>query len=187
MADKIIVNSKEFKKIFIKTFKVNPIVIYNPAYNKKDQFKFKNVVKKNIIYFLNVARLTNQKNHIIMLKAFKEIKHINYKLKIIGNGLEENNLKSYILRNNLQNNIQIIKNISNSIKYLKKCDAFILTSKFEGLPNVLIEAQMMKKFIISSNCPTGPKEILMNGDAGYLFKNNNYKDLKKKYNQIHSK
>ena len=54
-----------------------------------------------------------------------------------------------------------------------------MTSKFEGLPNVLIEAQMMKKFIISSNCPTGPKEILMNGDAGYLFKNNNYKDLKK--------
>ena len=43
----------------------------------------------------------------------------------------------------------------------------------------LIEAQMMKKFIISSNCPTGPKEILMNGDAGYLFKNNNHKDLKK--------
>ena len=54
-----------------------------------------------------------------MLKAFKEIKNINYKLKIIGNGLEENNLKSYILRNNLQNNIQIIKNISNSIRYLK--------------------------------------------------------------------
>ena len=114
-----------------------------------------------------------------MLKAFKEIKNINYKLKIIGNGYEENNLKQYILKNNLQNNIQIIKNISNSINYLKKCDAFILTSKFEGLPNVLIEAQIMKKFIISSNCPTGPKEILMNGDAGYLFNNNNYKDLKK--------
>ena len=120
MADKIIVNSKEFKKIFIKTFKVNPIVIYNPTYNKKDQFKFKNVIKKNIIHFLNVARLTDQKNHMIMLKAFKEIKNINYKLKIIGNGLEENNLKRYILKNNLQNNIQIVKNISNSIKYLKK-------------------------------------------------------------------
>ncbi len=179
MADKVIVNSKEFKKIFVKTFKVNPIVIYNPAYNKKDKLKFKDVTKKNIIFFLNVARLTDQKNHIIMLKAFKEIKNINYKLKIIGNGYEENNLKQYILKNNLQNNIQIIKNISNSINYLKKCDAFILTSKFEGLPNVLIEAQIMKKFIISSNCPTGPKEILMNGDAGYLFNNNNYKDLKK--------
>ena len=38
---------------------------------------------------------------------------------------------------------------------------------------------MMKKFIISSNCPTGPREILKNGNAGYLFKNNDYKDLKK--------
>ena len=51
MADKIIVNSKEFKKIFIKTFKVNPIVIYNPAYNKKDQFKFKKCCKKRYYLF----------------------------------------------------------------------------------------------------------------------------------------
>jgi len=43
---------------------------------------------------------------------------------------------------------------------------------------VLIEAQIMNKFIISSNCPTGPREILMNGKAGYLFKNNNLSDLK---------
>jgi len=48
------------------------------------------------------------------------------------------------------------------------------------LPNVLIEAQLNKKFIISSDCPSGPKEILMNGNAGYLFKNDNINDLKKK-------
>ena len=63
-----------------------------------------------------------------------------------------------------------------------KNEVFILTSRYEGLPNVLIEAQLNKKFIISSNCASGPKEILMNGKAGYLFKNNDIVDLKNKIN-----
>ena len=62
--------------------------------------------------------------------------------------------------------------------YIKKSDVFILSSLYEGLPNVLIEAQALKKIIISSNCKTGPNEILISGKAGYLFKNNNKNDLK---------
>ena len=57
------------------------------------------------------------------------------------------------------------------------CDIFILTSKYEGLPNVLLEAQYYKKYIISSNCPTGPREILLDGKAGDLFKVGDYKKL----------
>ena len=56
----------------------------------------------------------------------------------------------------------------------------ILSSKFEGLPNVLLEAQFLKKFIISTNCPTGPKEILLNGRAGDLINSNNPKVLTQK-------
>ena len=58
----------------------------------------------------------------------------------------------------------------------------ILSSKFEGLPNILLEAQYLKKYIISSNCSSGPKEILMNGRAGDLFKVNDHKELAKKIN-----
>ena len=50
----------------------------------------------------------------------------------------------------------------------------------EGLPNILIEATLLKTFIISSNCETGPKEILLNGKAGGLFKVRDYKDLAQK-------
>ena len=57
----------------------------------------------------------------------------------------------------------------NAENYLSSCNLFILTSKFEGLPNVLIEAQSRNIPIISSNCPTGPKEILLNGKLGDLF------------------
>lgn len=55
----------------------------------------------------------------------------------------------------------------------------LLTSKFEGLPNVLLEALTLNKFIISSDCPTGPNEILDNGKGGFLFKVGNFTDLAK--------
>ncbi len=182
LADIVVVNSYEFKKIFFQVFNVNSEVIYNPAtnsLNKSSKFVYKPKFKK-IINFLNVGRLTYQKNQMLLLKSFNHIKHLNYKLLIIGYGSDEIKLKNYIRTNKLQNKVKIINNVSNIDPYLKKSDVFILSSIFEGLPNVLIEAQIKKKFIISSNCPTGPKEILMNGKAGYLFKNNNYLDLKSK-------
>ena len=66
-------------------------------------------------------------------------------------------------------------------KYLLKLsDVFVLSSNYEGLPNVLLEAQFFKKIIISTKCPTGPKEILLNGKAGIFFKMDDYKDLSRK-------
>ena len=77
---------------------------------------------------------------------------------------------------------------------MQKCELFILTSIYEGLPNVLLEAQCLKKFIISTRCPTGPREILMNGKVGHLFSPTNEIELankildyyinKKKYNRM---
>ena len=183
-ADKIIVNSNEFQKIFQKTFKIKPVVIYNPSVNEKLLKKYarKKGKKNKIVNFINVGRLTHQKNHILLIKALSQIKNSNYKLIIVGSGKEEINLKKYIKKNKLNKRVKIISNITNANKYYIKSDVFILTSRFEGLPNVLIEAQLNKNFIISSDCPSGPKEILLNGKAGYLFKNENIKDLKKKIN-----
>ena len=61
-----------------------------------------------------------------------------------------------------------------------RSDLFILSSIFEGLPNVLLESLALNRFIISSNCPTGPSEILSYGKGGILFKIGDYKDLGKK-------
>ena len=62
---------------------------------------------------------------------------------------------------------------------MAKSDLFILTSLYEGLPNVLLESMVLKKYIISSNCPTGPSEILKKGKYGELFPVKNYKFIKK--------
>ena len=67
----------------------------------------------------------------------------------------------------------------NPFPIIKEADLFVLTSKYEGLPNVLLEAQTLKKFIISTNCPTGPSEILKNGKCGSLVKVGDYKSLNK--------
>ena len=61
----------------------------------------------------------------------------------------------------LQNKVKLIGYLKNPYNYIKKSDIVILTSKFEGLPNILLEAQYLKKYIISTNCETGPREIRM--------------------------
>ena len=68
----------------------------------------------------------------------------------------------------------------NPYPYLIRSEVLILSSLYEGLPNVLLEGLSLKKFVISSDCPTGPKEILDYGKNGLLFKMNNENDLLKK-------
>ena len=125
--------------------------------------------------------MTDQKDQILLLKAFNNVKDkLKFKLIIIGKGKNKDLLKKYIIENNLNNNIKIINYKKNPYPYLNKADFFILSSRYEGLPNVLLEAQFLKKPIISSNCPTGPREILINGKAGFLFDVGNIKQLEKK-------
>ena len=187
-ADKIIVNSKEFKKEFKKEFNLSTILIYNPLNKKeiikksKEKINIKIFSKnKNVINIINVARLTDQKDHITLLKSINLLKKkINLRLLIVGEGRTKNELDKYIIKNNLNRIVKIIKFVKNPYKYISKADLFILSSKFEGLPNVLLESAVLQKPIISSNCLTGPKEILMNEKGGLLFSTGNFKELAKK-------
>ena len=102
---------------------------------------------------------------------------------ILKRQLLEGNLKklqNYIDVHDLRKSVRIYDYIENPYPIIKQSNLFILTSKFEGLPNVLLESLVLKKFIISSNCHTGPKEILLNGKGGLLFKVGDYKELAKK-------
>ncbi len=137
------------------------------------------MIKKKI-NLINVARFTDQKDQITLLRATKIIRDkLNFNLLIVGYGKKKNYLNNYINENNLKKNVQIIPYQNNPFNLINSSDIFILTSIFEGLPNVLLEAQVLKKFIISSNCPTGPREILLNGKAGFLFKMRDHKSLAK--------
>ena len=191
LADEVIVNSIEFKNNLKKKFNVRSICIYNPLNKgeiiRKSQetlnFQFFNNKKLRLI---NIGRCTNQKNQILILKSIRYLKNkIPLKLLIAGRGKEFNNLKSYIKLNNLNKNVKLLNFLTNPYKYIKKADVFILSSDYEGLPNVLLEAQCLKKIILSTKCPTGPSEILLNGKAGTFFKINDYKDLAKKIKYVY--
>ena len=133
---------------------------------KKIKFSF---FKKNYLNLINIGRLEDQKDHLTLLKAIKIVnERIKVKLLIIGNGKNQGELNNYINENNLNSNVKILNNINNPFPYLCRSDLFILTSIFEGLPNVLLEAVTLKKFVISTNCSTGPSEILLNGKGGIL-------------------
>ena len=184
LADEIIVNSIEFKNEMKKKFFINPIQIYNPL--NKNQIielskkKVKEIYPKKVLKIINVGRLVDQKDQIILLKAINEIKKI-YKLKLvlIGRGRDKHKLNNYIKKNNLSKLVKIFYT-SVPFPYMKQADIFILSSKYEGLPNVLLESVALKKLIISTNCPTGPNEILLNGKGGLLFGIGNYKELSKR-------
>jgi glycosyltransferase involved in cell wall biosynthesis len=115
-----------------------------------------------------------------LLRAFSlVVKKIDAKLLIIGKGKLKNYLQDFVLNNNLSDHVKLLGYNKNPYNFIKTADIFILSSKFEGLPNVLLEAQFLKKYIISTDCPTGPKEILLNGKAGDLFPVGDYVKLSK--------
>ena len=128
-----------------------------------------------------MGRLVDQKDQITLLKAVNRIKNqIDFDLIIVGDGNKKKELLDFIKTNNLSKRVRLIGSKYDPIKLIKLSDIFILTSLYEGLPNVLLEAQVLKTYIISSNCSTGPKEILLNGKAGALFEVSNSKHLANK-------
>ena len=134
---------------------------------------------KNKKYFLNIGRLTKQKNQILLIKAFSKIlKKYNYlHLLIVGDGEEKNNLLRQVKLNKIENNVHFFGQINNVYPLIKNSMATISTSLWEDPGAVMIESSFCKKISIVSDCPNGPAEFLSFGEGGYLFKNNNVEDL----------
>jgi glycosyltransferase involved in cell wall biosynthesis len=187
LADCIIVNSYDFKNEFKKKFNIKTECIYNPL--NKDEIIANSKKKINLSFFkdskylkiINVARFLDQKDHMTLLKAAKLIKNkLKFRLLIIGEGKNKKKIMDFINKNELKKNVKVLNYKSNPFAYIRLSEIFVLSSLYEGLPNVLLEAISLKKLIISSNCPTGPAEILNNGKGGLLFNVQDHNDLAKK-------
>jgi glycosyltransferase involved in cell wall biosynthesis len=195
MADKVIVNSQEFKQEMKIRFSLNTECIYNPL-NKKEIFslskkrnKFNYFIKnKKYLKILTIGRFVDQKDQITILKALNILNNkLNFRMLIMGKGTNERKLNDYIIKNNLKEKVKLIGFQKNPYKFIKLCDLFILSSLYEGLPNVLLESICLKKFIISTNCPTGPKEILSYGKGGSLYHPKDYYQLAKLIEKFYNK
>ena len=185
LSNAVVVNSNQFKKSIDKALKIKSKVVYNSLNNNTYLIKSKNkntfIQNKNCYKLISIGRLVEQKDHITILKAMKLLNNkLKFKLIILGKGKLKNQLKRFCENNELKNKINFLGYKKNIFPYLKYSDCLILSSLFEGLPNVILEAISMKKLVISSDCPSGPNEILLKGKAGYLFKPKNYKELASK-------
>ncbi len=156
------------------------VLIRDPVINIKTVRKNLN---KNTIdfdnYFLSIGRLTRQKNHTLLLKAFKHIYNQNreYKLIILGDGELKNKLIKLSEDLGISKAVNFIGNVENVFEYINKSICVISTSLWEDPGFVMIETAVSKKIIISSDCPNGPREFIENNLAGYIYKSNNQNNL----------
>ena len=152
----------------------DPIIEINDFRKKINDNNFKPEVELNFDFFLSVGRFSKQKNFGYLINEFENffLKNKNIKLIIIGGGEEKNKLKKLIKNKNLDDNIFLLDRTENVFHYMKRAKAFVLSSLWEDPGFVLIESALSNLFVISSNCPNGPKEILDYGKSGILYENN---------------
>ncbi len=186
---KIICNSKDLSKEISNFSNLNNVTfIYNPTLKQNFKLlskKFKLTKhpfkKKNRKIIISIGRLDDNKNQLMLLKAINSIKEkLSLNIVMIGEGKNKKSLENYAKKIGFKDNLYILNFKKNPYPYLLNSDLKVLTSNFEGLPNVLIEAMALNVPIISTNSPTGPREILLNGRAGFLIKRNDHKSLSDK-------
>ncbi len=137
--------------------------------------KYKTVEKKTDRKFLlSVGRLTPQKNFKYLIYEISNFfeSNKNYDLYIIGEGEQKKELQNLINKKKLNDRVYLIDYTANVYSYMKNASIYVLSSLWEDPGFVIIEAALCNLPIISSNCSNGPKEFLLNGDAGKLFENN---------------
>ncbi len=126
-----------------------------------------------------VGRLGKEKGFDYLIKAisFLSKNGIDFKLIIIGEGNERKSLQSLAGELNLENRIDFAGFQENPYKYLSRSKIFVLSSIYEGFPNVLLEALSLGVPSIATRCPTGPEEIITDGVDGILVPPANEKAL----------
>ena len=165
-ADLVLANSYAMQTDLIENFKIKtPVrVIYNPIdlnFIKTHKDEVPDLVfDKNIFHFVNVGGFRKEKNHLLLLQAFFILKHLPCKLVIVGGGIMEDDLKQKVYDLGLGDKVVFCGFETNPFKYVSRSDCFVLSSEVEGFPNVLIEALACGKPVISTDCSSGPRELL---------------------------
>jgi len=171
-ADIIIPVTKEIEKLYVKKYRVRADkfkVIYNPydineikglsreapvlseLYNIANKFKF-----------VTMGRQVYQKGYWHLIKAFKLVhdKYPDAVLVMIGQDHQDGKVQELASKLSLDDSILLLGYHSNPFGILSQCNAYVLTSLFEGFPNALVEAMACGLPVISADCKSGPREIL---------------------------
>ncbi|RDY27391.1 glycosyltransferase [Romboutsia weinsteinii] len=151
-------------------------VIYNPIINdelinkSKENVSGKFFNQEGVKNLLAVGRLNEAKGFDTLIKGFNLLlkQRTDVRLTILGEGEKRPELEQIIDELGINDYVDMPGFCENPYAYMSKCSIFVLSSKWEGLSNVIIEAMSCGARIISTDCKSGPKEILDNGRYGKL-------------------
>ena len=177
--------SKDMVGQYRLVFKSSPHVdIYNIVDDKASRKKSKEPVDHKWLQqdadpvIIAAGRLARWKGFSDLIRAVSLIpKERNARLIILGDGPQRPELEALVENLGLKDSVDLPGYVNNPLKYFSKSKVFVLSSLVEGLPNVLVEAMMCGCTPVSTDCPTGPREVLNNGKYGYLVPVGNPEEL----------
>jgi glycosyltransferase involved in cell wall biosynthesis len=134
--------------------------------------------EEKIPVILGIGRLTKQKDFHTLIKAFTEVREIRQcRLVILGDGADLDSLRSLAREKGVEDDIDFPGFQKNPYAYLSRANLFVLSSRWEGFGMVLVEAMAFGIPVVSTDCPSGPREILVDGRYGPLVPVEDYKAL----------
>ncbi|BAZ17172.1 group 1 glycosyl transferase [Calothrix sp. NIES-4071] len=150
-------------------------VIYNPIVDSKIPLRAKEPVEHPWFQpgqppvILATGRLFPEKDYPTLIRAFAQIRQVqNARLVILGEGPERPSLENLIRELGIEASVELLGFVENPYAYMARASVFTLSSAYEGLGNVLVEALAVGTPVVSTNCKTGPGEVLDNGKYGTL-------------------
>lgn len=167
-ADGCVFQTEDAAKFFSDKLQKKSRVIFNPLtdkYIRENEFQYdasKHSESKTIVTF---GRITYQKNHMLLIKAFERIMDDAPEalLKMYGDVQDPDlnlEIKKYLKEHKLEDRVELLSATDDVISELKKAYMFVLSSDYEGMPNALIEAMAMGIPCISTDCPCGGPRAL---------------------------
>jgi len=172
-ASRVVVQTEETAKWARKWLDPNRVVtIPNPvvAPTRVDPHSPQCPLPRGKRWMVAVGRLSEQKSFDKLIDVFAKIapNYSNWHLVILGEGPERASLENRVRQHGLEGRVEMPGVVRNPEDYLRASDIFVLTSRYEGFPNVLCEAMACGLPVVSFDCPVGPGEIIVDGEDGLL-------------------
>lgn len=181
--DRVIAVSEMVRRDYCRLCRAKPeqtVTIYNPVIDAQFEQRAREQIShpwlipgRPFVTLVQAGRLCEAKNHRLMLRALELLNcKGDFRLILLGEGELMEELRAETERRKLVERVDFVGYTDNSLPYLRQADIIVLSSRFEGLPTVVIEALALGKKLVCTDCPSGIREILNDEGLGILVQNN---------------